>query len=309
MMTDLDKLMSQKPRAKTEMAHNWVRIGSNTFNFYALQIIFSGETPYSCNICGKTFSFQQSYHKHMLYHTDEKPHSCKVCGRSFKELSTLQNHERIHSGERPFVCETCGKSFRQRVSYLVHRRIHTGALPYSCENCGRKFRYKVTQRTHKCSSAAPGVASPGSENIDDSSNPGLGGAQNQQSKAAISITMPPLSQEIKKDLLKLKQAQGRRQFSSRIQNILSRTQSKRDQATPDSGPPPATTAASSLGGLQPVSALSRLSLEDLEPLLEAEAEDQGGLTLHSDTGELTQRVSGAQLEEINNVFIDFNGNF
>ena len=83
-----------------------------------------GETPYSCNLCGKTFAFQQSFHKHMLYHTDEKPYTCtwKDCGKAFKELSTLQNHERIHSGERPFVCETCNKSFRQRVSYLVHRR-------------------------------------------------------------------------------------------------------------------------------------------------------------------------------------------
>ena len=85
------------------------------------KIIFAGETPYACNICGKSFTFQQSYHKHMLYHTDDKPYSCSQCGRAFKELSTLQNHERIHSGERPFACETCGKSFRQRVSYLVHR--------------------------------------------------------------------------------------------------------------------------------------------------------------------------------------------
>ena len=82
-----------------------------------------GETPYACNICGKSFTFQQSYHKHMLYHTDDKPYSCSQCGRAFKELSTLQNHERIHSGERPFACETCGKSFRQRVSYLVHRYV------------------------------------------------------------------------------------------------------------------------------------------------------------------------------------------
>ena len=138
----------------------------------------------------------------MLYHTDEKPHSCSVCGRSFKELSTLQNHERIHSGERPFVCETCGKSFRQRVSYLVHRRIHTGVLPYSCDACGRKFRYKVTQRTHKCIIPPP-------------SNP---------TEATVPTrSVPPLSQEIKQNLIKLRQAQGRRQFSSRIQNILAKS--------------------------------------------------------------------------------------
>lgn len=68
-----------------------------------------GEMPYACTICGKTFTFQQSYHKHLLYHSDEKPHVCATCGRAFKELSTLHNHERIHSGEKPFKCETCGK--------------------------------------------------------------------------------------------------------------------------------------------------------------------------------------------------------
>ena len=244
----------------------------------------------------------------MLYHTDEKPHSCKVCSRSFKELSTLQNHERIHSGERPFVCETCGKSFRQRVSYLVHRRIHTGALPYSCDTCGRKFRYKVTQRTHKCSSANPSVASPGSGEIEERTNPE--GAQ--QSDVSNSITMPPLSQEIKKDLLKLKQAQGRRQFSSRIQNILSKTDKKRNLATSERlvsvpSPPAAGTPVTPGSLSQPLSELSRLCLDELEPLLGSGPGDQGGVTLHSDT--VSERVSGQQLEEINNVFIDFNGHF
>lgn len=64
--------------------------------------------PYECTLCNKSFTFQQSYHKHMLYHSAEKPHTCSECGRAFKELSTLHNHQRIHSGERPFGCETCG---------------------------------------------------------------------------------------------------------------------------------------------------------------------------------------------------------
>lgn len=69
---------------------------------------FAGEMPYTCEHCAKTFTFQQSYHKHLLYHTDDKPHVCLTCGRAFKEMSTLHNHERIHSGEKPFKCETCG---------------------------------------------------------------------------------------------------------------------------------------------------------------------------------------------------------
>ena len=162
----------------------------------------------------------------MLYHTDEKPHSCSVCGRSFKELSTLQNHERIHSGERPFVCETCGKSFRQRVSYLVHRRIHTGVLPYSCDACGRKFRYKVTQRTHKCIIPPP-------------SNP------SEATAPEPTRSVPPLSQEIKQNLIKLRQAQGRRQFSSRIQNILAKsTNSESSSVSEEVGPDMSTTSTS-----------------------------------------------------------------
>lgn len=140
--------------------------------------------PYFCAQCNKSFTFQQSYHKHMLYHSSEKPHVCTECGRAFKELSTLHNHERIHSGERPFACETCGRSssnqrrqagiiarfagkcFRQRVSYLVHRRIHTGVMPYKCNVCDKSFRYKVSQRSHKCT----GPQSPQADGNENSSD-------------------------------------------------------------------------------------------------------------------------------------------
>ncbi|KAJ1528773.1 hypothetical protein ONE63_007158 [Megalurothrips usitatus] len=80
--------------------------------------------PYTCAICNKSFTFQQSYHKHLLYHSDEKPHSCNECGRAFKELSTLHNHQRIHTGEKPWACETCGQCYIGVCDMLVYACIN-----------------------------------------------------------------------------------------------------------------------------------------------------------------------------------------
>lgn len=94
--------------------HKRLHTGRKIVFFHLLQFLYYissiGEMPYYCAQCNKSFTFQQSYHKHMLYHSADKPHVCSECGRAFKELSTLHNHERIHSGERPFACETCGMS-------------------------------------------------------------------------------------------------------------------------------------------------------------------------------------------------------
>ncbi|XP_066548509.1 zinc finger protein 135 [Amia ocellicauda] len=99
----------------------------------------TGEKPYSCVQCGKSYSHACTLHKHQRTHTGEKPYSCVQCGKSYSHACTLHKHERTHTGERPYCCAQCGKSFCEAAQLNTHQRIHTGERPYRCVLCGKSF--------------------------------------------------------------------------------------------------------------------------------------------------------------------------
>jgi KRAB domain-containing zinc finger protein len=62
--------------------------------------------------------------EHHRFHSGEWPYKCRECGKSFKGRSGLTKYQRVHSGEWPYNCR---KSFVEISTLMVHLRVHTDA--------------------------------------------------------------------------------------------------------------------------------------------------------------------------------------
>ena len=103
------------------------------------------ESFFSCKQCPKSCS---QYEDSQKTHTGEKPFHCDKCTKTFSVNDSLKKLKRAQAIEKPFPSDQCSKTFSINGNLKIHNK-HTGTKLFPCDHCPKSFSEGGSLKMHK----------------------------------------------------------------------------------------------------------------------------------------------------------------